>query len=273
MSEVRAAIAIARKELRTLRRYPLQSLNTVAQPLYQFLIPSLLLGSTFMVAGRAVGFQATAGTADISGFLFLGAFMGGQVGAAFWGSAFAFRLEMMSGTLEPAWLTPTRRETFVVGYLLAWLLVQVLGGAVLLAIGALFFSARFFGAALAALPALLLVEVGLVGVTYLVASAVLLLKEANFFVDSTNFIFSATSGTMFPIAVMPALVKVIAFLLPTTYALDILRSQALGTRLLLPGWSEYLALAALGLIALLAGRWTFARAEHRLRRSGSLGQY
>jgi len=273
MNEARAALAIARKELRTLRRYPLQSINTVAQPLYQFLIPSVLLGSTFLVAGRAVGFQASAGTADVSGFLFLGAFVGGQVGAAFWGSAFAFRLEMMSGTLEPAWLTPTRRETFVVGYLLASLVVQVLGGAVLLGIGAVFFSARFFGAALAALPALLLVEVGLVGVSYLVASGVLLMKEANFFVDSTNFLFNAASGTMFPIAVMPGLVKAIAFLLPTTYALDILRAQALSTPLVLPGWSEYLALAGLGLLAVLAGRWTFARAERRLRRSGSLGQY
>ena len=46
-AELRAAWAVARKELQIVRRYPLQLINEVMQPLYQFLLPSLLLGATF----------------------------------------------------------------------------------------------------------------------------------------------------------------------------------------------------------------------------------
>lgn len=105
-AELRAAVAIARKEIRVLRRHPVQTANVVLQPLYQFLIPSFLLGSTFLVAGRAVGFRAASGTSDFAGYLFLGAFMDSLVAASFWSSAFAFRLETMAGTLEPAWVSP-----------------------------------------------------------------------------------------------------------------------------------------------------------------------
>ena len=49
--ELRAAWAVARKELQVARRYPLKLVNEVLQPLYQFLLPSLLLGLTFYVGG------------------------------------------------------------------------------------------------------------------------------------------------------------------------------------------------------------------------------
>jgi ABC-2 type transport system permease protein len=271
--ELRAAAAVARKELRVLRRYPLQSLNVVLQPLYQFLLPSVLLGSTFLVSGRAAGFQATSGTADFVGFLFLGAFIGALVYAAFWASAFPFRLEMMAGTLEPVWLTPTRRSTIVLGYSLAGLAVSATGGSALLIVGTVFFGAHFFAAMVAALPALALAEVGLLGMTFVVSAAVLLMKEPNFMVDSSSFAFSAASGISFPIAVLPGAVKVISFLLPTTYALDLFRMYALGTRPLAPAWLEYLAITVLGVVLVLGGRWVFGRAEHHLRQTGSLGQY
>jgi hypothetical protein len=50
-AELRAARAIAAKEIRIARRYPLNLANEVLQPLYQFLLPSLLLGATFAVGG------------------------------------------------------------------------------------------------------------------------------------------------------------------------------------------------------------------------------
>src|SRR5439155_7357881 len=81
--ELRAAWAIAAKEIRVARRYPLNLANEVLQPLYQFLLPSLLLGATFAVGGKALGLEASAGTEDLAGFLFLGTVVGGLVGAAF----------------------------------------------------------------------------------------------------------------------------------------------------------------------------------------------
>ena len=70
------------------------------------------------------------------------------------------------------------------------------------------------GAAIAlsilAVPALALASVGMIGVGYLVAAAVLLMRDANFFVDATNFLFAMVSGVAFPVLVLPALVQPIS---------------------------------------------------------------
>lgn len=273
MAELRAAWAIALKDLRVLGRYPLQLTGVVWLPLYQFLLPSILLGSTFLVGERAVGLQSVTGTADMAGFLFVGALAASFVFGAFWGIAFPFKLEMDSGTLESGWLTPTRPETFVLGHTIASYLVSTAGGLLLLAVGAVLFGARYVAASAAAAPALVLSLVSLIGIAYLISAAVLLIKEANFFVDTTSFLFSVGSGVLFPIAVLPTALKVVALALPVTYALDLLRAGALGTHPLLPPLWEYLALAALAGISLPFGLWVFRRTEHRLRVRGTLGQH
>src|SRR4029079_1635434 len=77
--ELLSAWAIARKELQTQLRYPLQLITEVAQPLYQFLVPALLLGASFAVAGRSVGLKSMTGTENLAGYLFLGIVVGGMV--------------------------------------------------------------------------------------------------------------------------------------------------------------------------------------------------
>jgi ABC-type polysaccharide/polyol phosphate export permease len=257
-AEVRAAVAVARKEMRIARRYPLNLANEVLQPLYQFLLPSLLLGATFAVGGRAIGLEASAGTVDLAGYLFLGIVVAALVGAAFWEIAFSFKREMDAGTLEPAWLTPARPETLVIGRALSAFAIGGSASLVLLGIGWLVFGASFSAAALVALPALAIAALSLLGIGYLVASMVLLMRDPNFFVDATNFGFMIITGVAFPVTVLPGVIRPVAYLLPTTYALDLLRQAAL---------------AGLAVVALAVGRVVFLRTEHRLRVRGTLGQH
>jgi ABC-2 type transport system permease protein len=272
-SELRAAWAIARKELQVARRYPLQLVNAVFQPFYQFLLPSLLLGTTFMVGGKALGLEASAGTDDLAGYLFLGIVVGGMVGTAFWEMAFGLKREMDAGTLEPTWLTPTRPETFILGRAISGGILSAAASIVLLAIGLVAFGASVAGGVLLALPALVLAAVSMVGVGYLVASAVLMLREPNFFVDATNFAFAMISGIAFPVTVLPVLIQPLAYVLPTTYAVDLLRVYALGTRPLLTPLLEWVALVVLAIVMVFLGRAVFLRTEHRMRVRGTLGQH
>lgn len=271
--EARAALAIARKELQVARRYPLQLVNVVLQPIYQFLLPSLLLGATFLVGGRAIGLEAVTGTADLAGYLFMGMVVGGLVSAAFWEMAFGLKRERDAGTLEPAWLTPTRPETLVLGRAISGLLVAGAAGALLVLIGLLAFGASVSGGVLLALPALALAGFSMIGIGYLVASAVLVVKEPTFFVDATNFAFAMVSGVAFPVLVLPALIQPLAYLLPTTYAVDLLRVYALGTRPLVHPALEWLALLVLAGATIRVGRATFRRTERHLRVRGTLGQH
>jgi ABC-2 type transport system permease protein len=273
MLELRAAWAVARKELQIARSYPLQLINEVMQPLYQFLLPSLLLGATFYVGGRAAGLQASAGTYDLAGYLFLGMVVGGLVSAVFWDMAFGIKREMDSGTLEPMWLTPTRPETTVLGRAMSALTLSVLASAILVAVGIIFFGAAIAGALLAAVPAMLLASVSMVGIGYMIASAVMVMRDPNFMIDATSFAFSMLSGVAFPVTVLPLFVQPISYVLPTTYAVDLLRYYALGTRPLLAPALEWAALVAFAAITVVLGLRLFLRTEHRMRVLGTTGQH
>lgn len=272
-AEIRAAVAVARKELRIWTRYPVSAAGQVFVPLYQALIPAFLFGAAFLVDGRAVGLEATAGTADLAGFVFLGSALAGMVSAAFWTMGFGLRNDMDLGTLEPSWLTPTRRETFVLGRALSSLCVFALSQTILLAIALTWFHPSFSPDIVRAVPAVLLAMVSLVGIGLLVGAAVLLVREAGFFVDTTNFLFHSLSGSAFPIVVLPGALQAVALVLPTTYALDLLRHHALGSRTLLDPTLELAVLAVLALVALPVGLRAFAMAERRTRVTGSVGQH
>ena len=271
--ELRAAWAVARKELLVARRYPLQLVNEVMQPLYQFLLPSLLLGATFYVGGRAIGLQASAGTDDLAGYLFLGMVVGGLVGAVFWDMAFGIKREMDSGTLEPMWLTPTRPETTVLGRAIAGLILSLLASAVLVTVGIVVFGASVAGALVAAVPALLLSAISMVGIGYAIAAAVMMMRDPNFMIDATNFTFASLSGVAFPVTVLPFFLQPISYALPTTYAVDLLRYYALGTRPLLAPGLEWAALVAFAGMSVLIGLRLFLRTEHRMRVRGTTGQH
>lgn len=273
MDELRAALAVARKDIRNVSRYRFSVAASIFTPLYQGILPALLFGASFAVGGRVVGLDKTIGTTDLAGFIFLGGVVSGLVATAFWAMAMSFRNEMEAGTLEPTWLTPTARETLVLGRALGGLFWFALGQAAILAIGVLFFGLRFRLEILYALPALAIATVALVGVAYLLAGIVLSIRDANLFVDCTNFLFATASGAAFPVTLLPGVLQPIAFALPTTYAMDILRQQALGTRPLLDPALEYFALVATTLVVLPLGLWAFRAADRRIRRLGTINQY
>lgn len=273
MGEVRAALAIARKEIRGFSRYRIAVASTVFTPLYQFIIPAFLFGAAFAVNGKAAGLEATIGTDDLPGFIFFGGLIGGLIGMAFWSVAFAIRMEMDTGTLEPTWLAPTHHETLVIGRALGGLFWFAISQAGLFAFGIWVLGLRLRPEMLLALPAFLCAILAMVGVAYLLAGVVLLIREANFFVDTANFVFGMLSGAAFPVTLLPGVLQPIAFVLPTTYAIDILRVQALGARPLFDPALEYLVLIALTVVSYPLGRWVFGRAEEAMRRRGMLAQY
>ena len=273
IGDVRAALAIGRKDIRNLSRYRIAVASMAFTPLYQFVIPAFLFGAAFAVNGRAAGLTATLGTDDLTGFIFLGGVVAGIVSTAFWGMAMSIRNEMDMGTLEPSWLTPTSHEMFVIGRAIGGMLFLILTQAALFLFGILFMGLRLRPEMLLALPAVLLALLSMVGIAYLLAGIVLLIREANFFIDTANFLFVTISGVSFPVTLLPGVLQPIALALPTTYAVDILRVQALGARPLFGVGIEYGLLVAGTAIAYPLGRWAFARAERTMRRRGMLSQY
>lgn len=273
MKELRAALALAQKDIRVISRYRSSVASQIFTPLYQSVLPALLFGASFAVGGRVVGLEKTIGTDDLAGFIFLGGVVSGLVATAFWGMGMSFRNELENGTLEPTWLTPTAKETLVVGRAIGGLFWFAFGQVVIFAVGVAFFGLRLRWEMVYALPALAIAAVALVGVAHLLAGLVLLMRDANLFIDCTNFLFATASGVAFPILLLPGVLQPFAYALPTTYAMDILRQHALGTRPLLDPVLEYGALLATTLLVVPLGRLAFSSAERRMRVRGTLGQY
>jgi ABC-2 type transport system permease protein len=273
MDEVRAALAIARKDLRTLSRYKWSMFGMVFTPLYQGVIPAFLFGTAFAVGGRVVGLESAIGSDNLSGFIFMGGVMAGLIATTFWFMAMSLRWEMDMGTLEPTWLTPTRHETLLIGRALYGLVIFVAGQVILFAVGIAFFDLHFSADIVFALPAILVAVFAMLGVAFLLAGMVLLIREANFFIDCTNFLYGVLSGVSFPITFLPGVVQPLALLLPTTYAMDVLRQHAIGARPLFDPAMEYAGLLLTTLLVFPLGRWAFARAERSMRVRGTLGQY
>ncbi len=273
MGELRAALALARKDIRNLSRYRFVVASQVFTPLYQGVLPGLLFGASFAVGGRVIGLEKMIGTDDLTGFIFLGGVMSGLVSTAFWAMGMSFRQEQEMGTLEPTWLAPTAKETLVVGRALGGLFWFLVSQIALFAIGIAFFGLRLRLELVYALPAMILATIALVGVAHLLAGVVLVMREANLFIDCSSFLFAVGSGTAFPVTLLPGILQPLAFALPTTYAMDILRQQALGTRPLMDPVLEYAALIATTVVMFPLGRWAFTRAERRMRMHGALSQY
>jgi ABC-2 type transport system permease protein len=273
MDDLRSALAIARKDIRHLSRYRIALASMVFTPLYQFVVPAFLFGAAFAVNGRSTGLAATLGTDDLPGFIFMGGVIAGIVSTAFWGMAMSIRNEMDMGTLEPTWLTPTRHETMVIGRALGGMVWFVGSQVVLFAFGVAFLGLHLRLQMLLALPAVILAVFAMIGIAYMLAAIVLLLREANFFIDTVNFLFITMTGAQFPVTVLPGVLQPIAMLLPTTYAVDLLRMEALGARTLFDPVLEYALLIAGVALCYPLGRWVFAKAERTMRRRGMLAQY
>ncbi len=273
MDELRAAIAIGRKDLTVLSRYRIAVVSQIFQPLYQGVIPAFLFGASFAVAGHVVGLEASVGTENLAGFIFLGGVISGLVATSFWAMAMGLRNEMDAGTLEPVWLTPTRHETLVLGRALGGIVWFLISQVVLFAIGIAVFGLRFDAGIVLAVPAVIVATIGMIGVAYLLAGVVLIIRDANFFIDCTNFLFGAASGVAFPVTLLPGVFQAVALLLPTTYAMDLLRQYAIGARPTFEPRLEYIGLFATTLVLYPVGRWAFARAERSMRIRGTLAQY
>jgi ABC-2 type transport system permease protein len=273
MGELYAALAIGRKDIQQLSRYRFVVANQIFTPLFQGVLPGLLYGASFAVAGRVVGLEKTIGTDDLAGFLFFGGVVASLVATAFWAMGMSFRNEQEMGTLEPTWLTPTSKGTLVIGRALGGLFWFVFSQIAIFAVGILFFGLRLRWEIVYALPALAIATVSLIGIAHVLAAIVLSIRDANLFIDCTNFLFAIASGVSFPVTMLPGAIQPVAWILPTTYAMDFLRHHALGTPLLADPLLEYAGLIATTVVMFPLGRWAFARADHRMRVRGTLGQY
>ncbi len=182
--------------------------------------------------------------------------------------------EMLSGTIEPLMVTPTHPALALLGPSLWSLIEGVVLVIVQLIIGAIFFNADFSQAdwfAALILSALTFIALNSWGI--LAAAFVIYFKRADplsWLVDVTLYMLA---GVYFPVEILPPALRLIAYLLPLSHALEGLRFALMrGDNII--ALSRYVIIllifnAILIPISLFSIRYVIDQAK----RMGSLGHY
>lgn len=274
-SELRALLAVTRKEWIIFRRYP--------SWIMAFLIWPVLYPFGYIFTARALGgpngssvatFRAVSGTSDYLSYIVVGSTLYMWLNITLWDVGFQLRNEQMRGTLESNWLCPVWRISIVLGGSIAKLGTALFFLAVTITEFRLIFGIQLLQGNPWLLVLILLLVIGSIyGIGLAFASLVLRFKEANTMVFLVRGIFLVFCGITYPLSVLPTWMRNVAAALPLTYAIRAIRSVILAHAsfgAIRPDL-EKLALFAIALPVVAFG--AFQLTARRARRTGSLGQY
>jgi ABC-2 type transport system permease protein len=274
-SELRALLAVAKKEWIVFRRYPSWVFALFIWPV---LFPFGYIFSARALAGpdgvALPQFAGAAGTTDYVSFIALGSVLWMWLNMTLWDVGYQLRNEQMRGTLESNWLCPIWRSSILVGGSLTKLLISLAFLATTLVEFRLIFGVQLAGGHLALLLLVLLLTIpSIYGIGVGFAALVLRFKEPNAMVFLVRGIFMVFCGITYPLAVLPEWMRVISAYLPLTYAIRSARAVVLTNATLADILPDIGALLLFAIVIPILAAGAFKVIEQEARKVGSLGQY
>ncbi|MCL6451909.1 MAG: ABC transporter permease [Acetobacteraceae bacterium] len=258
--ELRAFISTAAYTLKIVYRYPTNIAWMVVLPIAYIFMGTVM---TRFVDWTDLA-QLTGRQVDYLQFILSGMAMWLFSNASL-GLASSVEAEIMSGTAQTAFATPTRGATFLLGLMAAGF-VPSLGIAALVAV---FLGVTHKGAALGrALPSFIVALAVYVGIGLMMSAASLRYRRIGRLASLLPFFEQFFSGIFLPVNAIPIWLRALSFLSPTTWAIDIVRSSLLRLNPLLPYAIEWPLLVALAAVSLCAGSWAVRRAMKRVAELG-----
>jgi ABC-2 type transport system permease protein len=271
-SNLRAVLAIAKKDLLVFFRYPLNAVFGIVESVV-WLVPVYFLGRAFATPSGNLGFAAYTGSDDYVSFILIGTVLSSYVSAVFWGMGYSLKQEMDSGVLESNWMTPLSRLLLLIGRTVASLAITTLNTVAVLVLGGLLFGFRVTGDVLAAAATVVPMVIALYGFGFAFAALVLILRDANTLVDVSSYLVIMLSGGRFPVQALPWFVLPIALIIPLTYGFDAVRGLLLNTTTLLPVAYEVAILLTFMVLMVPSGYAIFRLVERRCKKVGTLGMH
>ncbi len=274
LSELRALLAVARREWIIFVRYPTWIVALLVWP--------IIFPATYILTARALAgpdgsglalFRAVAGTNDYIGYIVVGTTVWMWQNVALWNIGLALRNEQMRGTLETNWLSPAWRFWFLLGSGLTNGLTLALFVLISGLEFRLFYGVRLNGNLWLVLLMFIAAMPSIYGLGFVFASLVIAAKEANAFVFLVRGFVMVFCGITFPITMLPGWMQAISAWLPPTYVIRGIRNAALGGADLAALWPDLHALLAFGAGWLALGYLAFNWMERRARQTGAIGQY
>jgi ABC-2 type transport system permease protein len=274
--DARAFLAAGKKELRILRRYPL---NFVGGVFWSALLPAIyvLMGRAYSGGNdpRAIAaFAERSGSTEVAGFVFIGFAMYMWLSSVLWGPGTALRREQIQGSLEATFLSPVSRLVPLFGPGVSALIPMLFSFVVTFV--SLWLMFGFVPPLGAAFPVLVIIAVALpamYAIGTLFAAGVLRYGEMGPVVQIVRGTFVLACGITFPVAMLPAWAQAGAATLPPTYIVSDIRAATLRGASLPEISGDLATVIALTVLIAVAAVASFRVLEASARRSGMLGRY
>lgn len=188
--------------------------------------------------------------------------------------SYGLRGEMNAGTLEQMAMSPAPIGLILLGRVLANFIVTTVQVFLMGGLFSLLLDVRI-PMRWQGLPVLGLTLLGVFGFGFIVAGAVLVLKQVESFANMVNNALAFLNGSFLPIGAMPGWMAGIARTLPSTQGIVVLRRVVLDGRSLASVWEDrsLVWLLVHSAIYFAVGWLVFGFCEQVAKRQGSLGQY
>ncbi len=182
-----------------------------------------------------------------------------------------FFWERMGGTIEPLFLSPVPRRSFMFGHLLFSMLNATIDFLIIFSFGTLIFGGKLasFNLSLAIIGFSLLI-ISLFGVGLVINGITLSLRDRTNTANILTSIFFIFSGTIAPVEMLPPWGQFIGSFLPLNYALRIIRGSFTPNISFLDFTEEILLLGVIAFLSLLIGFIFLQRIESSLKKRGEL---
>jgi ABC-2 type transport system permease protein len=257
------------KNILEYRRYPMEIAFTFLMPIVWFL-PTYFLIVSFAPQGTSIGLASWIGTDNFFSFYMIGLIVGYFTATIFWSMGFSLKRLMDIGMLETIWVCPISKLMYIIGESLFSLIRLMYEIIILIFMYKLVFRMAVPPAIRQTIPYFIPFIFLMYGFGIAFAALVLLVKDANTMIDTSNFLVQTLTGTQNPPQVFPRFFLAISLAIPITYFLDIIRVHTLAINPLVPYWMEIAIFITASMLFPIIGVWLFKHIDHRCRIQGSL---
>ncbi len=261
------------KNMKFLMAYPIIFVFWAVFPIFWF-IPFILQGQAFVGGPQSASFAQIAGTGEYIPFIVIGSVLNSYVNTLLYGMGESIRREAIQGTLDYVLVAPTNKVYVLIGKALSESLSSTIFAASQLTISALLFGMNLtLGVMLPVFLIIILLILGLYGLSLVLAAFSLLYKQSHDVSETIGYVFYVFSPVRYPLESLPLWAQIFGKIIPLTYALIIVRSIMLLGASLSSLYFEVLALLTIDAVLIFAGFYLFNWMENKAKTSGAISHY
>lgn len=261
------------KNMKFLMAYPIIFVFWAVFPIFWF-IPFIFQGQAFVGGLQSASFGQITGTEEFIPFIVIGSVLNSYVNTLLYGMGESIRREALQGTLDYVLVAPTNKVYVLIGKALSESISSTIFAASQLAISALLFGMNLtLGVMLPVFLIVILLILGLYGLSLVLAAFSLLYKQSHDVSETIGYVFYVFSPVRYPLESLPFWAQIFGKIIPLTYALIIVRSIMLLGASLSSLYFEVLALLAIDAVLIFAGFYIFNWMENKAKKSGAISHY